>query len=151
MDFSGKNELSRVAWYIRAEGRELWVALNTFFFYFHNSRTHFCVNVFCLTLSQMIFFPKLLCPDRESNSSRFSCTSLRNLNSGRFSDWATMAAASFQHLMPNSLLYFRSFESVTASEHLLVRRGLVLHDAGLRGVEALEAQADHPSAGQRQP
>ena len=52
--------------------------------------------MFCLSLPQMAwtaFFPLLLRRNRESNSCQFSCTSLRNLNSGCFTDWATAAAA----------------------------------------------------------
>ena len=42
-------------------------------------------------LPQMVWleFFHRLCRDRESNSSQFSCTSSRDLNSGRFTDWAT--------------------------------------------------------------
>ena len=38
-------------------------------------------------------FSNLLCHDRESNSHLFSCTSLRELNSERFTNWATVAAS----------------------------------------------------------
>ena len=39
------------------------------------------------------YFPKVLCRDQESNSCQLSCTYLRDLNSGRFTDWATAAMA----------------------------------------------------------
>ena len=37
-------------------------------------------------MARLGFFPTTLCHDRDLNSRQLSCTSLRDLNSGRFND-----------------------------------------------------------------
>ena len=58
--------------------------------FFPKPRTCFYV---CLIDDAARIFSNLLCHYRESNSHQFSCISLRDLNSGRFTDSATMAVS----------------------------------------------------------
>ena len=53
-------------------------------------RTYFHI---CLIDGAARIFSYLICCDWESNSRQLSCTSLRDLNSGRFTSWATAAVA----------------------------------------------------------
>ena len=54
---------------------------------------HTCASPQTPTDGVARFFPWLVCCDRESNSHVLHCSSLRDLNSGRFTNWATSAAA----------------------------------------------------------
>ena len=58
------------------------------------------------------FYPTTLGRDLESKSRRFWCTSSRDLNSGRSTDWATAAAAIARHLI---LKCFRAQRSLVLS------------------------------------
>ena len=49
--------------------------------------------IYFLSCAASRIFCQFLWRDQEPSSHQFSCTSLRDLNSGRFTDWATVAAA----------------------------------------------------------
>ena len=55
-------------------------------------------------------FSQLLCSDQESNSCQFSCTSLRELNSGCFTNWVITVIASYFYVTSSS--HFQSKNSV---------------------------------------
>ena len=88
----------------------------------------------CLTLPQMAwlgFFPWLICPIREWNSRQLSCTYLRDLNSGYFTDWPTAAGAGLLMIIQwaiNALLLLNNVSSPFWKVNFL---GLVRHSFNL--------------------
>ena len=71
------------------------------FGYYPNQHAYICVHGISLPLPQMHgkdFFPQLLCCDLESNSRRLCCISLKDLNSGLFTNWATVAVVQLTKL-----------------------------------------------------
>ena len=80
---------------LRGIGSLSWQTVLLCYFFVTNPSEHIflrtCVSPHTPTDGMGRIFSLLLCRDRELNSHWFSCTSLRDLNSGRFTDWATEA------------------------------------------------------------